>query len=166
MAEIDTEKLRKIIAEIDTMLEDETDHAAVIGHLVATHDGVLNTSGATNTLRVAGVTGSCAHSFTTGLLASWRRNAEKRTGHGRNTADNRVKGTDNRLILLLERIERIREEKKGCADDERDVFSEGKAVGYDVKMMRELLKLRAMKPDDRAEMDMLLDTYRSAAGID
>lgn len=73
---------------------------------------------------------------------------------------------DERLRLLMERIERLREEKKGIADDERDVFMEGKAVGYDPKMMREILKLRAMRPDDRREHEMMLDTYKTAAGLD
>ena len=73
--------------------------------------------------------------------------------------------TDDRLRLLLERIERLREEKKGVADDERDAFLEGKAVGYDTKIMREILKLRAMQPDDRAEREALLETYKSALGL-
>jgi uncharacterized protein (UPF0335 family) len=73
--------------------------------------------------------------------------------------------TDDRLRLLLERIERLEEEKKGIADDIRDVYAEGKAVGYDTKMMRELKKLRAMKPDDRAEMEALRETYMAAVGL-
>ena len=73
--------------------------------------------------------------------------------------------TDDRLRLLLERIERLREEKKGIADDERDVFAEAKAVGYDTKIMREVLKLRAMDPTDRSEMEMVLDTYKAALGL-
>jgi len=73
--------------------------------------------------------------------------------------------TDDRLRLLLERVERLAEEKKAIADDMRDVFAEAKAVGYDIKIMREILKLRKMKPDDRAEMDALLETYRNAVGL-
>jgi len=73
--------------------------------------------------------------------------------------------SDDRLRLLLERIERLREEKKSIADDERDVFAEAKAVGYDAKIMREILKLRAMKPDDRREMEMVLETYKCALGL-
>lgn len=73
--------------------------------------------------------------------------------------------TDDRLRLLIERIERLKEEHKGIADDIRDVFAEGKAVGYDAKMMREMIKLRAMKPDDRAEMEALLETYKAALGL-
>ncbi|AOR76322.1 DUF2312 domain-containing protein [Novosphingobium resinovorum] len=74
--------------------------------------------------------------------------------------------TDDRLRLLIERIERLEEEKKGVGDDIRDVYNEGKAVGYDTRMMRMVVQLRKMKPDDRREMEMLLDTYKAALGID
>ncbi|TYC93030.1 DUF2312 domain-containing protein [Novosphingobium sp. BW1] len=74
--------------------------------------------------------------------------------------------TDDRLRLLIERIERLSEEGKGIADDIRDVYNEAKAVGYDVKIMRQVVRLRKMKPDDRREMDMVLETYRSALGLD
>lgn len=76
-----------------------------------------------------------------------------------------AEATDDRLRLLIERIERLEEEKKGIADDIRDVYAEGKAVGYDTKMMRQLIKLRKMKPDDRREMEMLLETYKAAVGL-
>lgn len=73
--------------------------------------------------------------------------------------------TDDRLRLLFERIERLEEEKKAIADDIRDVFSEAKAVGYDPKIMRIILRLREMKPDDRRELEMLTETYKSALGM-
>lgn len=76
------------------------------------------------------------------------------------------KALDRQLIQLLERIERLREEKKGLADDEKDVFNEGKALGYDAKIMRAMLTLRKMKPDHRAELDALMETYRAAIGLD
>jgi uncharacterized protein (UPF0335 family) len=60
---------------------------------------------------------------------------------------------DKRLSLLIERVERLEEEKKGIADDIRDVYAEAKAVGYDAKIMRQIVRLRKMKPDDRAEME-------------
>jgi uncharacterized protein (UPF0335 family) len=72
---------------------------------------------------------------------------------------------DDRLRLLIERIERLNEEKQAIANDIKDVFLEAKAVGYDPKIMREVIKLRAMKPDDLAERDMLLETYRNALGL-
>lgn len=73
---------------------------------------------------------------------------------------------DDRLRLLIERVERLEEEKRGIADDVKDVYMEAKAVGYDPKIMREMVKLRKMKPDDRRERDMLLETYRIALGMD
>jgi uncharacterized protein (UPF0335 family) len=79
-------------------------------------------------------------------------------------ADN-ANATDDRLRLLIERIERLEEEKKGIADDIRDVYAEAKAVGYDPKIMRQIVRLRKMKPDDRSEQDMLLETYKNALGM-
>jgi uncharacterized protein (UPF0335 family) len=73
--------------------------------------------------------------------------------------------TDDRLRLLIERVERLEEEKKGLSDDIADVYLEAKAVGYDVKIMRQIVRLRKMNPDDRKEMDMLLDTYKAALGL-
>lgn len=77
--------------------------------------------------------------------------------------------TDDRLRLLIERVERVErleEEKKGLGGDIRDVYNEAKAVGYDVKIMRQMVRIRKMKPDDRREMDALMDTYKCALGID
>jgi uncharacterized protein (UPF0335 family) len=73
--------------------------------------------------------------------------------------------TDDRLRLLIERIERLEEEKKGIADDIRDVYAEAKAVGYDPKIMRQVVRLRKMKPDDRNEMELVLETYKNALGL-
>lgn len=73
--------------------------------------------------------------------------------------------TDDRLRLLIERVERLEEEKKGIADDIRDTYAEAKAVGYDAKIMRQIVRLRKMNPDDRAEMEMVLDTYKAALGL-
>ena len=73
--------------------------------------------------------------------------------------------TDDRLRLLIERIERLEEEKKGIADDIRDVYAEAKAVGYDSMIMRQIVRLRKMKPDDRREMETILDTYKAALGL-
>jgi uncharacterized protein (UPF0335 family) len=73
---------------------------------------------------------------------------------------------DDRLRLLIERIERLEEEKKGIGDDIKDVYNEAKATGYDSKIMRQIVRLRKMKPDDRREMESILDLYKSALGID
>ena len=76
-----------------------------------------------------------------------------------------AEATDDRLRLLIERIERLEEEKKGIADDIRDVYAEAKAVGYDVKIMRQIIRLRKMKPDERSEQDTILDPYKAALGM-
>jgi len=68
--------------------------------------------------------------------------------------------------LFIERIERLEEEKKGIADDIRDVYAEAKANGYDVKTMRAVVRLRRMEKNARQEADALLETYRSALGLD
>ena len=73
--------------------------------------------------------------------------------------------SDQRLRLLVERIERLEEEKKAIADDIRDVYAEAKAVGYDPKITREMVRLRKMDPNARAEMEALLDIYKSALGL-
>jgi uncharacterized protein (UPF0335 family) len=73
--------------------------------------------------------------------------------------------SNDQLRLFIERIERLEEEKKGVADDVRDVYSEAKSQGYDAKIMRQIVRLRKMSNDDRAEMEALLDTYKSALGL-
>jgi uncharacterized protein (UPF0335 family) len=77
-----------------------------------------------------------------------------------------AENTDDRLRLLIERIERLEEEKKGIGDDIKDVYLEGKAVGYDTKIMRQIVRLRKMQPDDRKEMEAILDLYKAALGLD
>ena len=77
-----------------------------------------------------------------------------------------AEASDDRLRLLIERIERLEEEKKGIADDIRDVYAEAKAVGYDPKIMRHVVRLRAMDNNDRSEMEMVLDTYKNALGLE
>ena len=74
--------------------------------------------------------------------------------------------TDDRLLLLIERIERLSEEKEGISADIRDVYAEAKATGYDSKIMRKIVALRKMKPDDRREAEALIATYGAALGMD
>ncbi len=69
------------------------------------------------------------------------------------------------LRLLIERIERLEEEKKGIAEDIRDVYSEAKSRGYDAKIMRQIVRLRKMETHDRQEMEAILDTYRAALNL-
>jgi uncharacterized protein (UPF0335 family) len=71
----------------------------------------------------------------------------------------------DQLRLFIERIERLEEEKKGISDDIRDVYAEAKANGYDGKIMRQIVRLRALETHTRQEQDALLDTYRAALGL-
>src|SRR5205809_7681476 len=72
----------------------------------------------------------------------------------------------DQLRLFIERIERLEEEKKGIADDIRDVYAESKSNGYDTKTMRAIVRLRKMETHARQEADALLETYRQALGLE
>ena len=74
--------------------------------------------------------------------------------------------SDDRLRLLCERIEGLEVEKKAISGDIKDVYSEAKAVGYDVKIIRQIVRLRKMAADDRREMETILDLYKKALGMD
>jgi uncharacterized protein (UPF0335 family) len=69
------------------------------------------------------------------------------------------------LRLFIERIERLEEEKKGMADDIRDVYLEAKSQGYDSKTMRAIVRLRKMEKHARDEAEALLETYKAALGL-
>ncbi|WP_137864390.1 MULTISPECIES: DUF2312 domain-containing protein [unclassified Sphingomonas] len=69
------------------------------------------------------------------------------------------------LRLFIERVERLEEEKKGIADDIKDVYAEAKSTGFDVKTMRSIVRLRKMEKHHRDEAEMLLETYKQALGI-
>lgn len=71
----------------------------------------------------------------------------------------------DQLRSYIERIERLEEEKAALAADIRDVFAEAKANGFDVKIMRQVLKLRKMDQDDRDEVETLLELYKRALGM-
>lgn len=70
------------------------------------------------------------------------------------------------LKLFIERIETVEEEKRGISDALKDVYAEAKSEGFDVKTMRSIVRLRRMDNNARAEMEALLDTYKSALGLE
>lgn len=75
-------------------------------------------------------------------------------------------GVDSgRLQSLIERVERLEDEKKAIAADIRDIFTEAKNAGFDVKIMRLIIKLSKLKPADRDEQDFILKTYRKALNL-
>jgi len=78
---------------------------------------------------------------------------------------NVTKSKDDRLKSLIERVERLEEEKNNLLTDIKEVFSEAKGLGYDPKIMRKILIIRKMDLDERLEQEALIDTYRAALGI-
>ena len=78
---------------------------------------------------------------------------------------NITKSKDDRLKSLIERVERLEEEKNNLLADIKEVFSEAKGLGYDPKIMRKILIIRKMDIDERLEQEALIDTYRAALGI-
>ena len=71
----------------------------------------------------------------------------------------------DQLRSIIERIERLEEEKKTIADDIKDVYAEAKGNGFDTKVLRKVVSLRKQDPDERAEHEMTLDTYLHALGM-
>jgi uncharacterized protein (UPF0335 family) len=71
-----------------------------------------------------------------------------------------------RLRQLIERIERLEDEKAALAADVREIYAEAKAVGFDAKVMRQIIKLRKMDTADQQEMEALIDTYKHALGME
>jgi len=70
-----------------------------------------------------------------------------------------------RLKSYIDRIERLRAEKRTIAEDERDLFTEAKSSGYDTKALRRVLQRRAMDPSERQTLDDLVDAYEVALGV-
>ncbi|MEM7777897.1 MAG: DUF2312 domain-containing protein [Pseudomonadota bacterium] len=73
--------------------------------------------------------------------------------------------TQQQLRQFVEQIERLEEDKKQIADDIRDKMAEAKAVGFDVKALRQILKLRKKGRDERQEEQAILDVYLHALGM-
>lgn len=70
-----------------------------------------------------------------------------------------------RLRSVIERIERLEEERKALASDIKDIYSEAKSAGFDVKVIRQLIRIRKQEPAEVEEQETLLDIYRRAIGM-
>lgn len=82
------------------------------------------------------------------------------------TKSTRVGGVAvDQLKSIIARIEKLEEEKAAIADDIRDVFAEAKGNGFDVKAIRQILKIRKMDAQEREEEETVLDTYLRALGM-
>jgi uncharacterized protein (UPF0335 family) len=71
----------------------------------------------------------------------------------------------DQLKSIIERIERLEEEKKTISDDIRDVYAEAKGNGYDVKALRTIIRMRKQDANERAEQETILETYLQALGM-
>ena len=71
----------------------------------------------------------------------------------------------DQLKSIIERIERLEEEKKTISDDIRDVYAESKGNGFDVKALRTIIRLRKQDPNERQEEETILETYMQALGM-
>jgi uncharacterized protein (UPF0335 family) len=71
----------------------------------------------------------------------------------------------DRLRSIVERIERLEEERKALANDIKDIFSEAKSAGFDVKVIKQLITIRKQEPAEVEEQETLLDVYRRAMEI-
>lgn len=70
----------------------------------------------------------------------------------------------NDLKSFIDRVERLEEEKSALQADIKEVYSSAKASGFDTKILKQIIRLRKMDPNDRAEQEILLDTYISSLG--
>lgn len=73
--------------------------------------------------------------------------------------------SNGQLKSVIERIERLEEEKQTFTDDIRDVYAEAKGNGFDVKALRAIIRIRKQDADKRKEMQAIIDTYMHALGM-
>ncbi len=71
----------------------------------------------------------------------------------------------DRLRSIIERVERLEEERKALSSDIKDIYAEAKSAGFDVKVIRQIIRLRKLEPADVEEQETLLDIYRRALGM-
>lgn len=71
----------------------------------------------------------------------------------------------DRLRSIIERVERLEEERKALAGDIKDIMSEAKSAGFDVKIIKQIIAIRKMEPADVEEQETILDLYRRALGM-
>ena len=71
----------------------------------------------------------------------------------------------DRLRSIIERVERLEEERKALGSDIKDIFAEAKSAGFDVKVIRQIIRIRKQEPADVQEFESLLEIYRRALGL-
>lgn len=100
------------------------------------------------------------------MTAAARINESIANNNAASTAEGVDKATASRLKSIIERVERLEEEKTALAEDIKEVFGEAKATGFDVKIIRQIIRLRKIELDKRREAEMLLETYKAAIGME
>ena len=95
--------------------------------------------------------------------------ADRAAGHDDPPADNPASAVGgiaaDRLRSIIERVERLEEERKALGSDIKDIFAEAKSAGFDVKVIRQIIRIRKQEPSDVEEQETLLDIYRRALGM-
>jgi uncharacterized protein (UPF0335 family) len=86
-------------------------------------------------------------------------------GHNSAADEPATKFAKEQLRAIIERIERMEEEKKTISDDIKDIYSEAKGNGMDVKALRTIVRMRKQDPNERAEAETILETYMHALGM-
>ena len=91
------------------------------------------------------------------------------SGAGHNSGDQptqeQVGIASDRLRSLVDRIERLEEERKALGSDIKDIYAEAKSAGFDVKVLRQLIALRRKEPAEAEEQATMLDVYKVALGM-
>lgn len=122
-------------------------------------------------MEISKATGIDPDKISAAAFAAVEKNKERPASVGHNSAGEKDTATDTggvsgqRLKAFIERIERLEEEKKGLGDDVKDIYAEAKAVGYDTKTIRKVIRLRKMDPEKRQEEESLLELYAAAIGL-
>lgn len=91
--------------------------------------------------------------------------SEPSIGHNSEATEPVTKFAKDQLRAIIERIERLEEEKKNISDDVRDVYVEAKGNGYDVKALRTIVRMRKQDAHERQEQESILETYMHAMGM-
>jgi uncharacterized protein (UPF0335 family) len=94
------------------------------------------------------------------LVRDWAR-----LFHMKQNENMRANFAKDQLKAIVERIERLEEEKKTISDDIKDVYGEAKGNGYDVKALRTIIRMRKQDANERAEQETILETYLQALGM-
>lgn len=91
--------------------------------------------------------------------------SEPTIGHNSEAESAATKFSKNQLRAIIERVERMEEEKKTISDDIKDIYAEAKGNGMDVKALRTIVRMRKQDPNERAEAETILETYMHALGM-